>query len=201
MWRVWGPVTAILVSLCPAAAQNPISYSSCKYGYELTLPAAMSRVASSEDGFEASLPDEGKIRVTAAADFGRASVWYENGRLIRKYHLESAHGRVHFVGEWERVDGLLVLEWVGSDKRPLFGHMAHAQPAHPAEVRYAVLRQGRGVRDWVVYEFTLTGAAAAMPFAPDGILRKVLDGFQFLPLDPAACSQRIMAQTAPVLKH
>ena len=200
MWRVWGPIAAVVVSLCPAAAQNSVSYSSCKFGYELTLPAGVSRGASSEEAFEVSAPNAGKIRVTAVADFGRASVWYENGRLVRKYHLESDHGRVHFVAEWERVGGLVMLEWVGPEKRPLFGHMAHAQPAHPAEVRYAVLRQGRGVRDWTVYEFTLTGAAAAMPFAPDGIFRKVLEGFQLLPLDPAACSQRIMA-AAPASPH
>lgn len=202
MRRMWGLVAAMVCLPLWANAQSPgRAYSNCKYGYEVALPAGLSLTTLSDNGFEITVEEQeagqvrlGKVRVLAMRDSGRFALWQQNGKLIWKYRVALDRGRARLADDWETVGGLLLLQWNAADHAPS-GHMAHAQPVRPPELRYAALRRDDN-GDPIVYTFTLTGAAAATPWMRDSVLRKLLAGFRVLPLEPGACSVRNLAATA-----
>jgi hypothetical protein len=199
MARVWGLLAGLLCLFAYASAQSQPSstYSNCKFGYQVNLPAGISRSDLGDSGFEidaghadaAGNSAVDKLRVVATKDAGLYTLWQQNGRLLGTYRVDADHGRPRFAQDWERAGGLLLLEWHADQVGPS-DHMAHARPRTSPQLKYAVLRrEDDGTR--IVYTFTLTGAAAATPWTRSRILRAVLSGFQPLPLDRGACTTNL----------
>lgn len=201
MARVWGLLAGLLCLFAHASAQSQPSstYSNCKFGYQVNLPAGTSRSDVGDSGFEVvanhtEIGDRStdKVRVTAMKDVGLYALWQQNGNLSWTYRVDAEHGRPRFTQDSERVGGLLLLEW-RADQVGHSDHMSHARPAAAPQVRYAALRrEDDGTR--IVYTFTLTGPAAAVPWMRDRLLRAVLSGFQPLPLDRGACATTLASR-------
>ena len=196
MRRVWGLIAAVSCLCATGVAQS--AYSNCKFGYEVALPSGVTLSQVEDRGFEIAVEEQdgdgrtsmGRVRVTAARDDGRFALWQQNGQLLWTYRVAVEHGRTRFADDWERVGGLLLLEW--RDDEATSGHMAHAQPGAPPQLRYAALRREES-GEKIVYTFTLTGAAAATPWMRNSVLRRVLAGFHTLPLDEGICDGMKMA--------